>query len=659
MPMSKSRSTFYKEIYFPAVYYKEVFDITLEEVGDEVKAQQELKKHLLDAQKTLEGLSQRFRVRAQTPAEQFQHMKDVEDRDAERLADEQARKNWAAYVDSPASAMLKKADEKGMPEVGKQSALQGKMLANAQLAILEKDLSKIGDEALRRKALVQFVEGVKSLPHGAIDLSSKEYIENLNKVVDKAFSGDKSQDTYGATKAQAGSKEDKERIATARNTPEKDLTPEQIFRERRIEEANSEYMSGEQESGLVPEEDELLQLYLSRLRDPESPGEVTQAEIDDDPRLEQAAEVYNKAATTGAYKKSMAEWFSAEYLGALRTQGMLEKEVREGLPYEDPYKEAQRRALKRGGYTPEEIMLMKYRGTPMEGMVRPSYARLREDMAPRDNMEREVEELYAQTGGKLGISQLEAMLEDKRKEGVMKARKGKTEGKEGRKALRGEKRDLATEYSMESIEAAKTYLVALRLDAAGSKENADRIVAPPPTEEQVRMADPVERAKASTAIKAREARAAAVQRMADLQARTPVGDNVDLSGIDLSGDLSGVVDLNPTPDPTNPRYAYLAQPDGSYRVFVDGQETKNPAPAGSRPAQSIASALAGQGALKPRAPRTPAPPAPPAPPVFSYPGMPEVPPAGSGPPAPSPTSKTARDMSDEELAEYLRSQGGM
>lgn len=55
-------------------------------------------------------------------------------------------------------------------------------------------------------------------------------------------------------------------------------------------------------------------------------------------------------------------------------------------------------------------------------------------------------------------------------------------------------------------------------------------------------------------------------------------------------------------DPTDPRFRYLPQPDGSYAIYRDGIPTGRAA-AGTRAAQSIASVLSGGAPLKPAAPR--------------------------------------------------------
>ena len=54
-------------------------------------------------------------------------------------------------------------------------------------------------------------------------------------------------------------------------------------------------------------------------------------------------------------------------------------------------------------------------------------------------------------------------------------------------------------------------------------------------------------------------------------------------------------------DPTDPRFRYLPQPDGSYAIYRDGIPTGRAA-AGTRAAQSIASVLSGGAPLKPAAP---------------------------------------------------------
>ena len=61
--LSSKRANFYKQIYFPSTYYKEVFDLTLEEAQDTKKAQAELQKLLIDADTNLARLSDTFRIR--------------------------------------------------------------------------------------------------------------------------------------------------------------------------------------------------------------------------------------------------------------------------------------------------------------------------------------------------------------------------------------------------------------------------------------------------------------------------------------------------------------------------------------------------------------------------------------------------------------------
>ena len=211
--------------------------------------------------------------------------------------------------------------------------------------------------------------------------------------------------------------------------------------------------------------------------------------------------MYEKVRAENSYQKSAAEWYSAEYLSSLKTKSNLEKKAAtdpfDGL---DPYRWAQREALKRGGYTKESLLHLQTLTTRPElaPYVNPAFTRLRAEggLEPKSAAEATIRAAF-ESNPKLTIAELDSILEEKRaaltKSGRQLAREVTREGvtlspaEELADVSKGEKarmlakrerkgaRETANELyaSTEAADEAKAYLLALRLNRAGTPATPD------------------------------------------------------------------------------------------------------------------------------------------------------------------------------------------
>lgn len=507
--LSTTRSNFYKQIYFPSTYYKEVFDLTLEEAKDTQKAQAELQKLLIDADTNLARLSETFRERALSPGQQLQvqadrELLDKEEGDAEAGA-AALRKLEATALAEARNAVnlgLQKAKEDFGP-VGRNTATYNDTVA----AAAKSAMSPYGKRPAIQRAIFNAI---------AAEFGESEGLLNAGRTVLNDASLD-----YGKIREAANSPADKAALAALENATagEEPTTPAGKRAQANLDAMASPFANASTEqtnrvaAGLESDkEDELLRLYLSRLQDKETPGEVTEEEIAADPQLAEAEAVYENVRAKNSYLKSAAKWFSAEYLSSLKTKSNLEKKAAtdpfDGL---DPYRWAQREALKRGGYTKESLLHLQALTTRPElaPYVNPAFTRLRAEggLEPRTAAEAAIQEAFMQSKGKLTVAELDSLLASKRSEqigmgreaaqatrkgargaalglaaeeeakggDVVKAQRGvKAEGRQKGRDLKATARDVGNMYTdPAAAEDAKAYLLALRLNKAGTPATPD------------------------------------------------------------------------------------------------------------------------------------------------------------------------------------------
>jgi len=695
MPMSTKRANFYKEVYFPSVYYGELFKVTLEEAKDKEKAQAELLKMLIDADANLSRLSATYRVREPGLASQFQAREDRKTLDV----DEQRRINAAKFADAmkdnPVSAT-------GLTEKIKGAKIGEGGLTPTEADIAKRALTEIYREASKYEASNPamarriMADGLRTaekqgIKFGAVATDVNQRVQDIaGQGIDRK-----------ALEAQVASTGDKKQVSSFTAGAGAPPSPETEEAEARLNAMASPFANASTEqtnhvaAGITDEQDELLRLYLTRLQDKDSPGEVTPDEIAASPELAAAEEVYNSVVARNSYLKTGAEWFSAEYLTALKTKAMLEKKA-EKDPFEglDPYRWAQKQAFERGGYTKESVLYLRMLSErpDLAPYVTPAFTRLRDDkgMEPKDAAEAVVRAAFEQNP-KLTVAELDAELAKKRAElaktGRQVAREAGVLTKEGMKERRAAREVGAELYgSPEAAEAAKAYLLALRLNRAGTKATpttGTEIVgaAPltPPVSPQVGAGATVNRAAAKAkddAQKAAEAAQAAqdaeggptptptpttpkappkpppapapeaeVERTLQERVRTlPPAQQAFLAtlpGKELPGGQQATPSRGFTTDPTNPDYKYMRTPTGDYAVLYKGLPV-DPAKKGTRAAQSIERVLAGQPPLPLTPPATP-PPAPPAPMSrITLPPTDIRAPAAPPAPAPAPVSEAAQ-----------------
>ena len=458
--MPNTRSDYLREVYFPTVYYTEVLAYTLKEIESEQEAFKELDSLILKANANTARLAETYRERAPSPGQAIrltESRRIMRDYEAEIEAQ---RASSAGFAANPGRA--------GIEAVRVYSAAEGaadRAVAAEAVKIATRAASGISNPALKRKAFVDIMEST------GVDYKNLAGVE-LNRAVRATFD-----DAYANVVSKAGSQEDAAARAAAGGfvTPEKPIA---IMRaEGEVSAAESPFSHGKMVSGLTPEDEDLRNLFVNRLRDEATPGKATADEFDSPEQYAKARTAYETAREEGAYLKSDAEWFAADYLSAVQTEAALKRKQEEGPTYEDPYKEAQRRALDRGGYTPEEVHFMAYRGSPAQARVRPSFARAYEDISPQTEQEKLVASLWEQSGEELDVGALEALLNEKAREfrGPLMttpygAARSAVKG-EDRKGLREAKREAnearQEKYSPENIERSVEYLIALKLRRDG------------------------------------------------------------------------------------------------------------------------------------------------------------------------------------------------
>lgn len=683
--LSTKRSNFYKQIYFPSTYYKEVFDLTLEEAKDTQKAQAELQKLLIDADTNLARLSETFRERALSPSQQLQVQADEELLAAEAKGAERGAAATRAFAANPARGATNsieialasaKGDAPTLPEAERRKIVASeakRAMANQPPAIqrrIANDLASKYGKTAELLAAVQETLGTPGLTFGGIaeQVASKEDTAVIEAT--------KKSGVVAGPKTPAG--EAAQARLDAMASPFANASTEQTNRVA---------------AGIDDTEDELLRLYLGRLQDKDSPGEVTEAEIAADPRLAEAEAVYEKVRAENSYQKSAAEWYSAEYLSSLKTKSNLEKKAAtdpfDGL---DPYRWAQREALKRGGYTKESLLHLQALTTRPElaPYVNPAFTRLRAEggLDPKSAAEATIKAAF-EANPKLTIAELDAILEKKRadltKQGrqdaraVMKEARGEltvsgkemvtlspaeelagvSKGEKARMLAKRERkgaRETANELyaSPEAADEAKAYLLALRLNKAGTPAAPDtgtKIEVPvteadtTTTAKDAAGAD-VNRAAAAAKATAQQTSTDAAEReaaRADLRARAQEQRAVldqrarDRASTELEGDLlsgsKGAV-LEPTPDEIDTtlqdRIKTLPPAAQDLLRAASGQPPLTPAPKAPAPRPKAPTA-----APKPAAA---VPPVKPAPAPKAAPAAPTAPPAAP-PPAPPPVNE--------------------
>ena len=474
MPLSSTRSDYLREVYFPTVYYAEVLEYTIKEVESEQEAFRELDNLILKANANTARLAETYRERASGWGEQRSL------RDAQYVINQ-----YRVGVESAGNAARNKAANPGSAGKAELEDLNigiddNRARAENAVKIAEKHASRENNPALARLAYKQIIEKV------GYDIVFAERSDALAKSVQRLFGEDT---TYNAVVSATNSQADKDartRYANSAGTPEVDLEalaedPSKPLELRKaaasIVASESSFVHRKKLSGLSPEEEKLRDLFLKSLRDEDSPGEAKLSEFEDAEQYEKAREAYQLARDTGGYLTADAEWFAAEFLSAVQTEAALKRRQKAGPTYEDPYREAQRRALERGGYTPEEVHFMAYRGDPAQARVRPSFARAYEDITPKTELEKQVYRLWEQSREELDVGELEALLNDEARKfrgplmstpyGAPRSKEKGADRKDLRRNKREENKARQEKYSPENNEAAIQYLIALKLRRDG------------------------------------------------------------------------------------------------------------------------------------------------------------------------------------------------
>lgn len=501
------RKDFYRETYFPAIYYAEVFKDAYAETQNEVQAQAKLQDRLIDAQGNLARLSETFRERqpgpgqAQALVQARYNLDQLAGQRAGALAATQGRVSRGLGSDVAERVRAYAASNPGLP-AAKLTEYAGKELA--------KDASKVRDPAIARALIVDATERIRTATGVPLPFTVVEPV-----IQAQAWGRGQS---LADVQRQAATAEDKKAVASYAQSGGKalaEVTPQEVGDRALLDAARSPYANGQLDNPLSSDEDELLQLYLQALQDRDSPGVVTDAEIKDAKAagvdLARGEAIYKQAQASGSYLKSQAEWFAAEYLGAIRTQADLERKIKDGPTITDPYQEAQRRALKRGGYSEADVVKMQLRGSGIEKYVDGAYARARDGVDPTDDLEKIVRAAWLQSGKRLTVGELEGLLRDKKKDQVQAIR-GVTTSAAAK--IKG-KQQVRNLYDNAGIEDAKTYLLALGLAekaaAKGKKVEPEKVVHPI---DPVAVKDPV--------VQAEKAAAAAKQEVNDLVGPEPV-----------------------------------------------------------------------------------------------------------------------------------------
>lgn len=700
MPMSTNRANFYKEVYFPSTYYGELFKVTLEEAKDIQAARAELDKLLIDADTNLARLSETFRERALSPSQQLQLQADRETLTAEGLQAERAAAGTRAFATDPSARARNQIEiqlqENTSTEGGRAVAPPPSVKNPIVAAEARKALAGTANPALKRRIVA--------------DLAAK-YGESTELITAAREALDDSTLSFGTLKEKVASPEDTADIEALKRTgvTPGPKTPAGEAAQARLDAMASPFANASTEqtshiaAGITDGEDELLRLYLSRLQDRESPGMVSEAELAANPELVEAEQVYNRVKGENSFQKSAAEWFSSEYLTALNTKARLEQRA-EKDPFEgmDPYRWAQKQAFERGGYTKESVLYLRMLSNrpDLAPYVTPAFDRLRDEkgIEPKDAAEAVVRAAFEQNP-KLTVAELDALLRGKRAElaktGRQVARDAGVLTKEGMKERRAA-REVGSELygSPEAAEAAKAYLLALRLNAAGTKASptaGKEIAAAPPATPPASPADTAGAAAAAAAAAAKDAAARSAESAAgpaptpaptapQAPAKPPPApptpapeeDEIErtlaervrtelppaqqsflaaLPGRELPAGQQAVTSRGFTADPTNPDYKYMLTPSGDYAVLYKGLPV-TPAKKGTRAAQSIERVMAGQSPLPP-APKAAPKAAPAEPPMtrLTFPPTDIQVPA----PAPAPTAAPAPVSEATQLRELIKS----
>lgn len=640
MPMSTKRSNFYTEVYFPSVYYKEVFATTLEDAKSIQEAQAQLNKLLIDADSNLAKLSETFRERALSPSQQLQLQADQQ-----LLAGEAAARGGAAQFaqsmrTNPVVALnLQEKIANAKIGEGGQTPTDADTAKRA-LTTIYREASKYttSNPAMARRIMV---DGLRNAEQQGIKFGS--VATEVNQRV-QAIAG------QGVTRAdlatKVGSTEDRAQIGAFTGGATAPPSPAAQEAQFRLNAMASPFANASTEqtahiaAGISDTDDELLRLYLSRLQDSDTPGVVSEAELAANPALIEAEQVYQRVRADSSYQKSAAEWFSSEYLSALTTKSNLEQQASKdpfgGL---DPYRWAQRQAFDRGGYTKESVIYLRMLSERPElaPYVTPAFERLRDPKGidPQNAAEAVIRAAYEQNP-KLTVAELDTLLADKRaalaKSGRQAARQAGALTEEGRTERRAGRQVGRELYGTPAAaDDAKAYLIALRLNASGTQATpttGKEIVAPAPPTPPAAPAETASIAASKAALAARQA--------AQPPAPAP---SVDTAGIESQIDqylqdrartalppaqqqfLAAVPGTEPAPlaraagepagSPTpavfaepGTDYTYQRTPEGDYIVLRRGVRT-GIATAGSRAAQSIERVMAGQAPLPTLAPAAP------------------------------------------------------
>jgi hypothetical protein len=693
MPMSTSRAAFYAQQYFPTKYYRDLYEITLEEAKDTQEAREELLKLQIEADKTLQDLAETYRPpRGLTPSERRQ-LTEAELRVAEENRNnEAARKNRRAFAANPSGPALN------------EIRLAFDALKDAKKTDLTDAEKKEIIDSATRKALKDVPDAIKRQIFVAIDdkYGSKPSTKPSLSILQDATKT--SGLTFDGVREQAASPEDAKARETFAAGGGGKLSPQAEEDQLMIDAQKSAYMDGSLEnlghvaSGLTKDQDEILRLYLERLQDKESPGVVTPEEIKAEPRLAGGEAIWNEVAAAGSGLKTSAKFFQLDFLQALQTRDQIVKRI-EKDPFEglSPQEWAAREAFDRGGYTAEEVhYLDALANNPKRAeLVRPAYKRAREGLEPKTELEKVIAAAY-EMNPDLSVDEIESYVDKiqrlQRKGGRIVAR---AEGGEQGKATRKAARESAQGIETDDLQAAQAYLVALKLPP---NQVAPGIAAPPPAK---RPELPADKADAAVDRAAEEAEAPPPptpsgatlsseerdQASGDLEGamfsgttgtviedevdktftdRTPMMQNLKAQQERLKARQQAAAPLTDweksegaiVPDPTGPGFSYTRRggklfsiPDGVGGIPVE-------VPVGTRAYAAIESALktgkvpaapkAARPAAPPVAPATPkAPTAAVAPPVAAP--APVAAPVVVPAPAPAPAPKAIEDMTDEEL----------
>lgn len=607
-----SRSEFYREVYYPHQRYKAALEYTLEEVQDEVEQQRKLDDLILKAQSNTARLAETYRERAPSPGQAIRLT------EARRLMrDYEAGLEGAAKARSGFAANPGARGKEALRVFRAETGAADRAVAAEAVKIAQREADKITDPALKRKAFVDILESsglnYKSLAPTELDRATRAVFD----------------EGYGSVQTKAASKED----AAARSRAAEFEAPEEpiaVMRARaEISAAESPFAHGRMVSGLTPEEEELRNLFVNRLRDEESPGTATAAEFESPEQYAKARTAYQKAREEGSYLKSDAEWFASDYLSAVQTEGELKRRRDEGLAYTDPFEEAQRRARERGGYTIEDLYELKYYGDPKAARVRPAFSRARAEggIEPQTEMEKVVGELYEQSkaaGRPLSDDDLFTLLKEKqrgerkvgRAERRVARRTDEPIDREAVRAERGARRDF---YSNDNIERAMVYLSARKITDQGLVDAPEGEIKAP-VDPAIAVAEDdlaeaaITREQVLQQVREQVEEADIVPRIAPEPAAPEAAPapEAEVEEITLRGEVAPVEDMESKApdvftDPNDPTLSYRKTPSGdAYMVIRNGIPT-GAARKGTRAFESIASVEAGGPPLAPL-PKPPAPP---------------------------------------------------